>query len=137
MWVRESQPVIDQEYRAWSQKRFNPLRPFFVVLIICSLYAISQLLGCRGEEEPPGTPVPWEQWPSTIAEHLPEFTIVVVALSIGGYLLQLWFGPLTLEDRGRTLICVQCFKTRSVGAENTCECGAPCEPIENWKWVED
>ncbi len=142
MWIRKTPSRLKKELKSESEQRFrlriNPLRPFLAALGAASLYGLSRLAG--GTTRDNGgwiDPVPLKDWLPTIFQALPAFMFFVLVGTALVYGYQLVYGPILSEKRGEVLLCTRCFEARNKQAGKVCTCGGACEPIEDWKWVDD
>lgn len=142
MWIRKSPLELNSELKNEAAKQFksrrNPLRPFVVVFAASSLLFLGRLAGCTSRNEGGWiNPVPLKDWLPTIFQALPAFMFFVLVGTALVYGYQLVYGPILSEKRGEVLLCTRCFEARKKQAGKVCTCGGACEPIEDWKWVDD
>src|SRR2546422_6343465 len=127
MWVRKRCAEIAETERRRQRRRFNPLWPLLLTLVL----AFVEWLVRRD------TPRPFDR----SSPVTPIFFIVVFGLlylsrvAFGRYVL---FGPSPFSSSAKpNVICVQCHMTQVDTESHRCSCGGILERLDHWRWLEE
>src|SRR5216683_6565642 len=127
MWVRRTAEEIAEDARRRRRRRLNPIEPFLLTIGLILLVFILNGHSSESFFTSPAFPVMF----------LIFFGLLYLSRAwVGTYRI---FGPRLVPPPPPMpdMICARCHTMQAASKSNTCTCGGPLEPVENWRWITD